>query len=79
MCVGKTSTKELTTTLEEDMELSKAERIRKARELYQNRKQGRPVQLTAPTSDHVIGWNWPKVDEGTIAEIQERLDDIDED
>lgn len=56
-------------------ELSKAERINKARELYNTRSQLRPVQVTAPTSDHVVGWVWPKVDESTLVYLEDIMED----
>ena len=60
------------------MELSKSERIRNARLIYENRAQDRPVQLTAAGSEHVIGWNWPKVDETTLVHLEEDIDGMDE-
>ena len=52
-------------------ELSKAERINQARTLYNNRKVDRPVQITSPSNEHIVGWDWPKVDEVTLAEFDE--------
>jgi hypothetical protein len=44
-----------------------------AREHYESRKLNRPIQVTAPTTDHVIGWNWPKVGDNTLEEFDEIL------
>lgn len=48
---------------------------REAREKYESRSKDRPVQVTAPTNDHVVGWNWPKVSTKTIEQIEEEIDE----
>jgi hypothetical protein len=48
---------------------------REAREAWLKRAELRPVQITAPTKDHVVGWDWPKVDETTITNLENILDE----
>jgi hypothetical protein len=47
---------------------------REAREAWLERSKYRPVQITAPTSEHVVGWNWPKVDETTLVHLEDDID-----
>ena len=49
---------------------------REAREHYESRASRRPIQITAPTSEHVIGWNWPKVSEATLVSPEWRENDF---
>ena len=59
------------------MELSKSEHIRNALSVYENKAKDRPVQVTAPNSDHVVGWDWPKVDENTINRLEDAIEGAD--
>ncbi len=61
------------------MELSRSERIRQARKVYDDRKKNRPIQLTSPNPEHVVGWVWTKVDVHTLSELEESIEELEDD
>ena len=55
---------------------SKQERIRDARERYENRATTRPIQVTSPSTEHVVGWEWPKVSDATLNQMEEMREEL---
>ena len=51
---------------------------REARELYLNRKNDRPVQLTSPSTEHVVGWAWTKVGVNTLTDLEESIEELED-